>query len=170
MRTLILFLILVATAGWWYFVGGRKLDDDLVRDYYLQSEQASLHHDHEALCGMLSDDFTATSQVVLGPQRAPSSDTADKAKTCESWRDLFASWERLGEKMGGELQLDAAHEIHSIVLAADRKSAVVDISTQMDVAGTIMNIRTRTTDQLIRRNGRVLMRRSEGTGSVTSGG
>lgn len=170
MRTLILFLILVATAGWWYVVGGRKLDEDLVRDYYAQAQHATLHHDHETLCGMLSDQFTSTSQVVLGPQRVPSRDTADKAKTCDSWRDLFASWQRLGEKMGGELQLDAGHEIHSIVLAADRKSAVVDISTQLDVAGTITNIRTRSTDQLIRRNGRVLMLRSEGTGSVTAGG
>lgn len=170
MRTLILFLILVATAGWWYFVGGRKLDEDLVRDYYQQSQQATLLHDHVALCGMLSENFTSTSQLAMGPQHARSSDSADKAKTCDNWRDLFASWQRLGEKMGGELQLDAGHEIHSIVLAADRKSAVVDVSSQLDVAGTIMNIRTRSTDQLIRRNGRVLLLRSEGTGSITSGG
>lgn len=170
MRTLILFLILVATAGWWYFIGGRRLDDDLVRDYYLQSQQATLHHDHEALCSMLSNDFASTSQVSMGPQRVRTDDSADKAKTCESWRDLFANWQRLGEKMGGELQLDAGHEIHSITLAADRKSAVVDISTQLDVAGTIMNIRTHTRDQLIRRNGRVLLVRSDGSASVTSGG
>jgi hypothetical protein len=170
MRPLILFLILVATAGWWYFVGGRKLDEDLVRDYYRQSQSATLKHDHEALCGMLSDNFASTAQVAMGPQRAVGHDSADKAKTCESWRDLFASWERIGDKLGGELQLEAEHEIHSIEFAADRKSAVVDIVTRLDVAGSIMNIRTRSKDVLIRRNGRVLMMRSDGSGSITSGG
>jgi hypothetical protein len=169
MKTLLL-VILACVAGWWYFIGGRKLDETLVRDYYRQSQQATLNHDHQALCDMLSETFTSTAQLALGPQQARGDGSVDKAKTCDGWRDLFASWQKLGEKMGGELQLDAAHEIHSIKLADDRKSATVDISASLDVAGTIMNIRSRTQDVLIRRNGRVLMMRSNGNASITSGG
>jgi hypothetical protein len=170
MRPLLLVVILTITAGWWYFVGGRKLDEELVRDYYRQSQHALLNRDDKALCDMLSENFASSSQVALGPQQLRGNDNADKSKTCDGWRDLFSTWQKLGEKMGGQLQLDAGYEIHSVTLAADGKSAVVDISTSLDVAGTIMNIRSHTQDTLIRRNGRVLMMRSDGSGSITSGG
>jgi hypothetical protein len=72
--------------------------------------------------------------------------------------------------MGGMLQLDSSYKINSIEIQPDGKSALVDYTSSLDVAGTIMNIRSRSTDTLIRRNGKVLMLRSDGTGSVSSGG
>ena len=47
---------------------------------------------------------------------------------------------------------------------------MVDVSSSLDVAGSIMNIRARSTDTLVRRNGKVLLLRSQGTGSVGTAG
>jgi hypothetical protein len=72
--------------------------------------------------------------------------------------------------MGGMLQLDSSYKINSVAIQPDSKSATVDFSSSLDVAGTIMNIRSRSTDTLIRRNGKVLMLRTEGKGRIFSGG
>ncbi|MCL7421984.1 MAG: hypothetical protein M8364_13880 [Methylobacter sp.] len=82
---------------------------------------------------------------------------------------MYKSFDDLGDKMGGILQLDYGYSIHKIDISPDSKSAVVDVSFSLDVAGSIMNIRSRSTDTLIRRNGKMLMLRSEGKGTIESG-
>ncbi len=163
----LLLVALLGAAVWWYFVGGRKLDEAQVNEFYRRVEVASLDRKPDDLCALLADDFSSTGTVAVGGQQR--TQTQGKAATCESYRGLYAAWEKLGEKMGGPLQLDSDYDIHSIKLSADHKTATVDISTSMDVAGSIMNIRSRSTDTLVRRNGKVLLLRSEGRGSIEAG-
>jgi hypothetical protein len=96
--------------------------------------------------------------------------TQRRAETCNAYTALYGEFEKIGDKMGGILQLDSRYDIHDISLASNKKSATVDVSSALDVGGTIMNIRGRSTDTLIRRNGKTLLFRSEGTGSIRSGG
>lgn len=166
MKRLIL-LALVAASAWWYFVGGRNLSEEHVRGFYRGLEVATLERKPENLCSSLAADFESTSTVATGGQSL--SATRDRAQTCEAYRSFYESLEKLGEKMGGTLQLDSTHTIHSVAISHDNKTGTVDISSSLDVAGSIMNIRSRTTDTLIRKNGKVLMLRSEGKGSIGSG-
>jgi hypothetical protein len=166
MKKLIL-LALMAAAGWWYFIGGRTLTEAHVHEFYRNLEIATLQREPEALCSLLADDFTSTGTVSMGGRRQ--TQTQDKEQTCQAYRDLYASWEKLGEAMGGMLQLDSNYEVHSIVISADSENATVDFSSSLDVAGSIMNIRSRSNDTLIRRNGKVMLLRSEGKGSISSG-
>ena len=163
----VILVVLIAVAGWWYFIGSRKLSEQHVRDFYRDVEIATLERKPEALCALLAEDFQSAGTVSIGDRRH--TEAQNKAQTCEGYKQLYDTWEKLGEKMGGILQLDSGYEIHSVAIASDQKTATVDISTSLDVAGSIMNIRSRSTDTLVRRNGKMLMLRSEGEGSVGGG-
>jgi len=163
----ILLVVLVAGAAWWYFVGGRKLSEDQVNAFYRDFEIATLARKPEDICALLAPDFQSNGTVTMAGQRR--ADAQDKAQTCESYRNMYAAWEKLGEKMGGILQLDSDYTIHSVTLSPDHKTATVDISSSLDVGESLINIRSRSTDTLVRRNGKVLLLHSEGDGSVGSG-
>lgn len=166
MKKLIL-VVLVAGAVWWYFIGGRKLSEDHVNSFYRDLEVATLQRKPENICALLASEFQSTGTVSIGG--ASRSDAQDKTQTCEAYRGMYETWEKLGEKMGGTLQLDSNYTIHSIAISPDSKTATVDISSSLDVAGSIMNIRSRSTDTLVRRNGKVLLLHSEGVGSIGAG-
>jgi len=163
-----LLLAILAGAGWWYFIGGRTITEGHVVRFYQELERATLSRNPEALCAMLDEDFESVGTVEMGGQSVETAQT--KEETCEGYTDLYQSFAMLGDKMGGMVQLDSSWEIKSVEIESDGKSATVDYFSSLDVAGSIMNIRSRSTDTLIRRNGKVLMLRSEGTGSIRAGG
>lgn len=163
----IILVVLIAVATWWYFIGGRKMNEAHVTEFYRNLEAATLERKPDDLCALLADDFRSIGTAVI--QGVKVTDENSKAETCEAYRELYAAWAKLGEKMGGMLQLDSDYEIHSISFSPDRKSATVDISSSLDVAGSITNIRSRSTDSLVRRNGKVMLIRSEGISSVSAG-
>lgn len=158
----ILLVVLLAIGAWWYFVGGRTLSEEAVRDFYRLQEHATLSRDPAALCSLLDKEFAASGMTTSGGSHA------DKGQTCDGYHAMYQGFESLGEKMGGILQLDYGYDIHSIQLSPNKKSATVDISYSLDVAGSIMNIRSRATETLIRRNGKILMLRSEENNGIAT--
>ncbi|WP_156939106.1 hypothetical protein [Deefgea rivuli] len=163
-----LLAVLCIAGAWWFFVGGRQINEQQVNAFYTSYQAASLSRNPELLCTFMADDFQSSATVDLAGSATEGG--ANKADTCDGLKDLYVSFDTLGEKMGGMLQLDSDYEIHSIKIAPDQKSAEVEISTNLDVGGSIMNIKSKTTDTLIRRNGKVLMLRSEGQASIGAGG
>jgi hypothetical protein len=168
MKKIVLALALIV-GGWWYFIGGRTLTEEHVREFYAAQERATLSRDPKALCALLAADFETTGTVMAGGRTSPKT-TQNREQVCAAYDQLYASFEKIGDKMGGMLQLDSSYTLHDISLASNKKMATVDVSSALDVGGTIMNIRSRATETLIRRNGKTLLLRSEGTGSVRSGG
>jgi hypothetical protein len=151
----IIFLILCAGAIWWYFIGGRTVTEESVREFYQKQEVAMLERLPEELCGFLDSNFQSTNVTTVGGESR--TDSVNKDQACESTRKLYQSFEAMGEKMGGMVQLDHSYTINSIEIAPDKKSATVDVSDSLDVAGSMMNIRSRSTDTIIRKNGKLLM-------------
>jgi hypothetical protein len=168
MKKIVLALALIA-AGWWFFIGSRTLTEEHVRAFYAEQERATLDRDPKALCELLASDYESVGTVTVAGHLSPKT-TTNRKQTCAAYAALYTQFEKIGDKMGGILQLDSQYDIHDIALASNKKSATVDVSSALDVGGTIMNIRGRTTDTLIRRNGKTLLLRSEGTGSIRSGG
>jgi hypothetical protein len=164
----ILALLVIAAAAWWYFVGSSRISEGQAVAFYRDYERAMLERKPEDLCALLADDYTGIGTVSAGGQGR--TDSADKEQTCENWRQLFASWEKLGAAMGGMLQVNSGFELHSVNVAADHKSAEVDISTTLDVGGSLMHMASRGTDTLVRRHGKVLMLHSEGEATVGAAG
>jgi len=167
MRKFLLLATLIA-ASWWYFIGSRTITEGHVVRFYQDLEAATLSRNSEQLCALLDEKFQTVGTVVIEGRRNTS--TQDKEQTCEAYSQMYQNFALLGDKMGGMLQLDSSYTINSISIQSDNKSAIVDYTSSLDVAGTIMNIRSRSTDTLIRRNGKVLMLHSEGKGSISSGG
>lgn len=165
MKRIILLLTILAVAGWWLLVGGRQLSESHVRAFYADYERATLARQPQAMCALLDDRFSATGRVTVHGREAPQT-TQNKAQTCQSFEELYQTWAELGEKMGGLLQLDSSYTIHSITISPDGHSAMVEISTSLDVGGSLMQIRSRSTDTITRRNGLVRMLRSEGHGAI----
>lgn len=165
----VLFLVLIVAGGWWYFIGARKLSDEHVNGFYRDLEIATLQRQPDAICALLAPDFRSDGNVSIGGKRQTQAQTQDRQQACDAYHDLYATWEKLGEKMGGILQLDSQYTIHSISLSPDGKTATVDVSSSLDVAGTLMHIRSRSTDTLVRRNGKVLLLHSSGVGSIGTG-
>jgi hypothetical protein len=145
-RKVILLVIFFSIAGWWFTVGGRKMSEEHVRGFYRDYEAATLSLQPEALCNMLDDRFAGT--AIVSMQGHIASTTQDKAETCESRHEQYA--------------------IHSITISPNRRSATVEISTSLDVGGTIMQIRSHSKDTLVRQNGLVRMQH-DARGSVNMG-
>jgi len=164
----ILLVVLVGAAAWWYFAGGRTLSEENIAQFYRDHEAATIGRNPDALCAELAEDFVSIGSLTAGGQSHPQN--RRKPEICSGYRSQYEAWDKLGEKMGGALQLDSTYKVNSIQIASDRMSAVVDVSSTLDVAGTITNIRSQSKDTLIRKNGKVLLQRSEGTASITAGG
>jgi hypothetical protein len=169
MKTTIFLVILVlgGITAWWFLVGGRPITPEDVEEFYREYQHAFLSREPEDLCTLLDDDFASSAEMTAGGRRT--TQRFDKDETCESYRQLFETWEKLGEKMGGILTLDYTYTIHTIVLSEDGESATADVSFSLDVAGSIMNMRGRSTDIFVRTLGKVRMVRSDGRGSMSSG-
>ncbi|MCB2019004.1 MAG: hypothetical protein KDF54_16085 [Hydrogenophaga sp.] len=164
-----LFILVIAAAGtWWYFVGGRKIDEAQVHDYYHQMQVATLDRKPDNLCALLAPEFQSSGTVrVAGQSRI---DTQNREQVCASYQEMYDTFAKLGEQMGGLLQLNSSVSVNSVVISPDGKTATVDLNSSLDVGGSIMNLRSHSTDTLVRRNGKVLMLNSTGTGAIGGGG
>ena len=158
MRKVLLIAVLLGGA-WYYFVGARRLDDQLVREYYQQQVRATLERNPEALCNQLHADFSGTESVAVAGQRQ--SRSTNKEQACEAAHKTYEIIDRIGEKMGGTAQLDYNQEIEAITLSDDKKTATVESSYSLDIAGSVMQVRGSSVDTLIRSNGKVLMLKSD---------
>lgn len=88
-----------------------------------------------------------------------------KSDVCNNQKVMFKSFDALSEMMGKNFVMNYNYTIHSIELAADKKSASVDISYEMGVEG-VMNIHSRNTEIIINKLGKPLMSRSEGNAEL----
>ncbi len=162
-----LLLIALAIAGaWWFFVGGRKLDENKVRDFYQAVEVATYKREPETLCAMLAKDFHGQYTYSTNIPGQPREDEENREQACDGYRRLYATFIQIGDKMGGILTLGYNYTLYSIKIAPDGKSATVDVGYSLEAGGALMHMQSRTTETLIRRNGKVLVQRSEGTTSI----
>jgi hypothetical protein len=163
----IVLLLCLAGAGWWYFVESNRLSEKDVRDFYAAQVVATLDRKPEELCKLLADDYSGKVTTSVAGQRTTSDH--DKGAACQSAHDLYESFDKIGEKMGGIVQLDFNQELGVIVIAPDRRSASIETTFTFDVAGAVMNMTGTSTDVLVRRHGRTLMLSTESKLSLSSG-
>ena len=163
----IVLLLCLAGAGWWYFVASNRLSEEDVRDFYAAQTVATLDRKPEELCKLLADDYSSKITTSVAGQRTTSDH--DKGAACQNAHDLYESFDKIGEKMGGVVQLDFNQGLDSIAIAPDRKSATIETRFTFDVASALMNMKGTSTDVLVRRHGKTLMLSSEGKVSLSNG-
>lgn len=157
----IIFLILVGLGIWWHQVGGRQLSDEQVRAFYQQQEAAFVGRLPEKLCDALDDQFQVERQVSSSDQSFLKS--TDKSQICEEYKEMYKNIEALEKRNGAKLPIEYSYLIYTLEIAPDKKSAVVDIWYAWDVANSLISVRSRLTETLIRKNGKIKVLRSDGT-------
>jgi hypothetical protein len=152
MKTIVLLVILGALA-WWYFDGSRRMTEEHVRAHYTEQNRIVTALDSPSACLALADDYrieavdrTAgrTQSVTLGRDQA-----CDAATTA---LDMFGQVQAMS---GGNVAPSVRHEYKRIALSADRKTATVEYSNKLLLGDRLVS-RSRTTETLIRRSGRIL--------------
>ena len=98
MKKIVLLAALCAGA-WYYFVGGRTLDEKMVRAYYDQSAHALYKRDAELMCKQLSSKAIIQDETVMNGQTQRS--TLNHDQQCEAFKASMQMFEQIGDRMGG---------------------------------------------------------------------
>jgi hypothetical protein len=148
-----LLLIAASVGGWYVVIDGRKLDEQMVRDFYAQQRHATYSRDPGALC----DQYASKARVTQETRMAGRTTTATMGRkdACDRLHEQFQFFEMAGEKAGGILTIDYAHELHEIEIAPDRKSARVVFSSTLKMGETFFQVATTATERLERSMRRV---------------
>ncbi|MGN6706719.1 MAG: hypothetical protein ACTHJO_11750 [Rhodanobacter sp.] len=158
MKKVVLVVIVIAAAIW-YFDISRRMTESSIRASYQAQIEALQRFDAKPLCDALDDSYQAT-VTARGSARAPSA--KDKAGACADLTRTLRRMKTLSERTGGLLEPDYDYEIKSIELADDRKTATVEIASVMRI-GDMTLARSRSVDHLIRRLGCIRSVQSEET-------
>jgi hypothetical protein len=157
-----LFAALLAGALWYGFVGARRIDEVDVYNAYNKYWNAFSDGDSKAVCGMYDGKYFAktTTRTPAGPVE----ESADKAQACRGTDSFYAMKKDLEEKAKVEMFVNVRYDIGEIEISADRKTAIVRLTTEIKL-GTeqrlYLKISSVQTDTVIRDLGRTRFKSSE---------
>ncbi len=151
-------------AAWYYFVGRAKLDEDMVRQFYVDEAHAILSRDPEALCTLMSSELVLTQQMV--GSEPTGSKIFNKKQACEAQHKAFQAYKELGDKVDGILTIEYDYTIDSIALSPNRKAATVQVSHTLKVGEALLQFRAVSTDELDRQWGMVRVAKADSKTNV----
>ena len=146
-------VIALCVGAWYFFIGGRKLDEPMVRDYYQKEAHAIYSRDAEALCKQLSRKARIESRTTMMGKTVEHSHNRDEA--CQATRDAFETFSKVGERMGGILTIEYEYNIDGIEVAPDRKSATVKGTSVLKMGESLLQYKTSFTQRLERELGQM---------------
>jgi len=149
----------LGVAGWYYFIGGAKLDEALIRQFYADQAHATLSRDAEALCKQYAKKLSMKQEILTMGQSQIG--TYGRKEACEAQRNTFKTFEELGERAGGILTIDYEYQIERIDIAPNKKSALVQVSSQLKMGDTFMQFKHVSTDELVREFGTVYLLKAQ---------
>jgi hypothetical protein len=149
----IVIVVALCVGAWFFFVGGRKLDEKMVREYYEKEAHAILSRDPERLCKQFSRKAVVESKVTLMGRTLETSYDRDGA--CEAAKQSFEMFRLVGDRMGGILTIEYDYHIDSIEVAIDRKSALVEGTSVLKMGEAALQYRTAYVQRLEREFGQV---------------
>ncbi|WP_157359579.1 hypothetical protein [Caldimonas brevitalea] len=139
--------------AWYAFVVSAKLDERAVLAHYEAQRHAVLSRDPEALCRLLGSKLQARVQTRMSGITETA--TVDKEQACELLRQQQLFFEDVGDKAGGMLTIEYEQQVRRIDLAANGKSATVEVVSTLKMGETFMQILSTSTERLERWLGRV---------------
>ncbi|MDR3445490.1 MULTISPECIES: hypothetical protein [unclassified Dyella] len=146
-------LVILAGAAWWHFDYSHRMTETQINAAYADHVDAFRRFDADAICAHMSEDFVGDETVRQGEQSVQRH--YGKEDLCKQMRRNLDLMKRLSAASGGLIELDIELEIKSIELTVNRKLATVE-TVYTARLGDMTLARERTTEHLIRRNGRIL--------------
>lgn len=138
-----------------------KLDDALVREYYLQHINATRSFDAKTLCDLYDKSFRIT-DIGPDPNGNTTAITLNRKQACAATRESMQLLHKTA-KASQEVP-DLTYTIESITLSPDERRATVKVRASMRI-GKRFSLTSTGTETLVRRFGKV---RSLGGESRTS--
>jgi len=151
MKKVVLLLVLAGLA-WWYFDGSRRIDDEAVRNHYKDMLAMYDENNADALCAQMGSEYRVV-DVSFGPEGTRRQEH-DRDSACREVRRALKTIAGLGNISGGLLTPDFDVEIKNITISDDHKLATVESVSTMRMGDAVL-VRSRATDRLVRRVGRV---------------
>jgi hypothetical protein len=146
-------VIALCVGAWYFFIGGRKIDEPMVRDYYQKEAHSIYSRDADALCKQLSRKARIDSKTTMMGKTVETSHDRDEA--CKANREAFETFSRVGDRMGGILTIEYEYNLDSIEMASDRKSAIVKGTNVLKMGETVLQYKTNFTQRLERELGQM---------------
>ncbi|HJV53693.1 MAG TPA: hypothetical protein VJ652_19660 [Noviherbaspirillum sp.] len=149
-----LLIVLAAVALWYAVVGGRRIDESHVYALYDKYWGAFIEGDGKAVCELFDKRFAAT--VTTKTPAGDVEESAGKEQACEGTDKFYAMKRELERRTGVELFVNSEYAIDRIELSADRKTATVQLHTEIRI-GTeqrlYLKMTETQTDTLVRKFG-----------------
>jgi len=152
MKKVLLVAVLVAAASW-YFHFGRKMTDTSVRQFYNDQTELMLKLDGEPLCKLMADEYLVRDVAFSSSGTQRTERRRDEA--CSEVKQAMILFGKMSDASGGVLHPMIEQKIHSVELSEGNKRATVKGVSTASIGG-ITIVRSRFTETLIRRNGRIL--------------
>jgi hypothetical protein len=160
--------IVLCVGAWYFFVGGRKLDEPMVHDYYRKEARAISDRDAEKLCKQLARNAVIESKTTMMGRTEEASHNREEA--CEAQRKTFETLRMVGDRMGAVLSFDYDYHIDSVEVAPDRKSAVVKGTSVLQMGDSAFQVKTSFTQRLERELGQMRLVHAQEASVVRLGG
>ena len=161
-------LVVLCVGAWYFFIGGRKLDEKLVREYYQKEAHAIYSRDAGKLCKQLSRKVVIeTRTTVMGRTEE---NTHDRDSACRGVHKTFENLALVGERTGNILSVDYDYHIDSVEVAPDRKSALVKGTSVLKMGESALQLKTSFNQRLERELGQMRLVHAEDSTVVRLGG
>jgi hypothetical protein len=168
MRVYVLGAALLAVCTWGY-LQTKKLSDSGIESFYQADTETTVHHDADASCALIADDFRGSSSGLINGMAIPQ-DTIGKAELCGKQKKFFDMLESFKKRVGRDADVSYGMNFDEPVYSADHRSATVHVSYQYSLlGGHLMNINGTRVDTLVKRGGKVLLLASEDHSTGTLG-
>ena len=152
MKKIVLAAALVGAAAW-YFHFGRAMTDASIRKFYGDQTVLMAELEGEPLCKLMADDYLLKDVAFSSSGTERSEKRRDEA--CADIKQALTLLNKLSNASGGILHPMFEQKIESIELSDGNKRATVKgVST--GTIGDMTLVRSRFTETLIRRNGKIL--------------
>jgi hypothetical protein len=161
-------VIALCVGAWYFFVGGRKLDEPMVREYYQQGARAAAANDADKLCKQLSR--KATIEIRTTAMGRTQEESLDRDEACASIRKTMEVLRRVDDQVGAILAIEYDYHIDTIEIAPDRKSAVATGTSVMKMGDTAVQFKTSFNQRLERELGQMRLVHAEDSMVVRLGG
>lgn len=148
MIKIVMAVVGLGAALWYFAIDGSKLDEAMVREFYEKQQHAVLSRDPEALCKQFASKGVFTTETVMMGQTQ--ADTLNQKSACDNTRKTWKTFEAMGEKAGGILTIEYDYKIDSVEISANKKRATVVTSNTLKMGESFMQFRTTATEELVR--------------------
>ncbi|MBU8974602.1 hypothetical protein JI752_000470 [Lysobacter sp. MMG2] len=157
MKKIVLAVALIAAAAW-YFHFGRTMNESSVRKFYGDQTLLLAELDGEPLCKLMTDDYLVKDVSFNGSATERSEKRREEA--CADIKQSLTVLGKLSNASGGILHPMFEQKIDSIELSDGNKRATVK-GVSIGKIGDMTMVRSRFTETLIRRNGKILSQGGE---------